>query len=281
MTHEQLSFSRAVRFLLPCVAAFGWIDLGRAADVDLPPAVPPYVSGWSGCYIGGHAGYGTTTSDSVYSSPASPVLDVNGFFTAVQTLGKFDSRGFAGGGHVGCQQQSGAFVWGAEADWSSFRNSVSQNFTNSFDEGGGVIFSQNFNQTVNYTSLWSVRGRLGVVVSDVYHVYLTAGLGGAQANYAYAGFFREDGPGGCACGSIAGNVDLRLTGMVFGAGMEWKAWSNFIVGVEYLHYNLSADTVIAFNTAALNPLIALGDHVRTKNADVVRARASWLVNFWR
>src|SRR5262245_57576972 len=89
MTHEQLSFSRAVRFLLPCVAAFGWIDLGRAADVDLPPAVPPYVSGWSGCYIGGHAGYGTTTSDSVYSSPASPVLDVNGFFTAVQTLGKF------------------------------------------------------------------------------------------------------------------------------------------------------------------------------------------------
>ena len=60
-----------------------------------------------------------------------------------------------------------------------------------------------------------------------------------------------------------------------------ETWSNFVIGAEYLHYDLTSDTVIPFNTAPLNPLIALGDHVHTKNVDVVRVRLSWLLNLGR
>ena len=296
MERKQLPFSEAAtrsygftrsklviasgRLLLSCVALVAWAGLGIAADL-IPPSPPPYVVNWTGCYIGGHGGYGVANSNSFYSSPASPVLDVNGFFTAALFIQKFDNRGFAGGGQVGCQQQTGAYLWGLEGDWSSFTNSSSHNFSSSFDEGGGVTFRQSFDQSLGYSWLWSVRGRFGIVFSDVYHVYVTAGVGGARTNYAYSGSFSETGGGGCVCGSVAGNVRINPTGLVVGAGAEWKAWSNFIVGVEYLHYDLTSDTVIPFNTASLNPLIALGDHVHTKSVDLVRVRLSLLLNLGR
>ena len=68
---------------------------------------------------------------------------------------------------------------------------------------------------------------------------------------------------------------------MLGAGAEWKVWSNLIVGAEYLHYDLTSDTVLPFNTVLLNSLIALGDHVHTRNVDVVRVRLGWLFNFGR
>jgi outer membrane immunogenic protein len=256
-----------------------WSSVGRAADVGVPPPPPPpFASTWTGCYIGGHGGYGTASSSSVYSSPISPILDVNGFFTAGQLIQSFDNKGTVGGGQLGCQQQWGAFVWGIEGDWSSFRNSSSRSFANGFDEGGGVNFSQTFIQTLGYSSLWSARGRVGMVFSEVYHVYLTAGVGGARTNYTYSASFNETGVGS---GAVGGAVDIRPSRLVYGAGMEWKAWSGLIVGVEYLHYDLTSDTVIPFNTALLNPSIALGDHVRTTNIDAVRARVSWLIGFGR
>jgi outer membrane immunogenic protein len=267
------------RLALSCVILAASTGLAGAADIAVPP--PPDAPTWTGCYVGGHGGYGATKSNSFYSSPVSPVLDVNGFFTAGLTVQTFDNKGLAGGGQAGCQQQMGGFIWGLEADWSSFSNNASQVFSNSFDEGGGVTFSQTFNQSLGFSSLWSIRGRFGFVVSEVYHLYVTAGVGGAKANYAYSGSFRETGAGGCVCGSIAGNVSISPTGLVLGVGAEWKAWSNIILGAEYLHYDLTSDTVIPFFTAALNPLIALGDHARTKSADVVRVRLSWLVNPWR
>jgi hypothetical protein len=69
--------------------------------------------------------------------------------------------------------------------------------------------------------------------------------------------------------------------VVWGAGAEWRAWPNVVLGAEYLHYDLTSDTVIPFFTTTLNPLIALGDHVHTKSADVLRVRLSWLAGLWR
>jgi opacity protein-like surface antigen len=49
------------------------------------------------------------------------------------------------------------------------------------------------NQSLSYSSLWSVRGRFGIIASDVFHFYGTAGIGGAKANYTSSASFNESG----------------------------------------------------------------------------------------
>jgi outer membrane immunogenic protein len=268
------------KLLLSCVTLIGLTGFARSADMYVQSLAP--VSSWTGCYIGGHAGYGMATATSYYAYPDSPVLDSNGFFTTGDFIQTFNNKGFVGGGQVGCQQQKGSFLWGVEGDWSSFSNGNSgDNFASGFS-GGGVSFSQSFNQSLSYSSLWSVRGRLGAIVFDVFHLYGTAGVGGATANYTYAVSFKDSGAGFCGCGaSIANNLGMGPTGFVLGAGAEWKIWSNVVVGAEYLHYFLSSDKIIPLNTTAIEPLAAFGDHVQTNNVDVVRLRASYLFNFGR
>jgi outer membrane immunogenic protein len=271
-----MGVSMLTKILLSCAALVAATELAVAADMYVQ--APMYVPTWTGCYVGGHAGYGVATSNSYYASPASPVIDPNGFFTTGEFIQNFDNNGFTGGGQAGCQQQFGVFLWGLEGDWSSFSNGASHSFAGGFSEGGGVTFSQTFNQSFSYSSLWSVRGRFGMILSDVYHLYATAGVGGAKGSYAYSGSYNETAIGVCACASLANNVGISPSGFVIGAGAEWKIWPSFVVGAEYLHYSLASNTIIPFTTTSLNPLIALGDHVQTNNVDVVRLRASWLFN---
>src|SRR5580704_1787855 len=86
--------------LLSGVALIGLTGLASAADmyVKAPPVL--YVPTWTGCYLGGHAGYGQTTSTSSYNLPGGILLfeefegASNGSFNQ-----SFDNKGFAGGGH--------------------------------------------------------------------------------------------------------------------------------------------------------------------------------------
>jgi outer membrane immunogenic protein len=265
-----------IKTLFSCAALLAATALANAADF---PAQPPlYVPTWTGCYIGGHAGYGSATSTSYYATPVSPIVDPNGHFTTATFIQDFSNKGFVGGVQAGCQQQLGLFLWGAEGDWSSFDNGGSHNFSSDFDEGGGVNFSQTFNQSYSASSLWSIRGRLGVVFLDAYHFYATAGVGGATIKYAYSGSFGETSIAGCVCTSVSSSVAINPTGIVVGAGAEWKIWSNLVLGAEYLHYMFEADSIIPITTTALNPLVKFGDHVHTNDVDVFRVRASWLFN---
>jgi opacity protein-like surface antigen len=158
------------------------------------------------------------------------VIDPNGHFTTATFIQDFSNKGFLGGAQLGCQQQTGTFLWGAEADWSSFNNANNHTFSSGFDEGGGVTFSQTFKQSLSYTSLWSVRRRFGVILSDVYHLYATAGVGGATAKYTSTAAIGETAGGACTCRSIDSAITISPTGFVIGAGAEWKIWSNVVVG---------------------------------------------------
>jgi outer membrane immunogenic protein len=253
---------------------FAATALANAADLGVQATT--HATSWTGCYIGGNAGYGSATARSYYAAPASPDIDANGHFATRTFIQDFGNKGFLGGAQLGCQQQIGMFLWGAEGDWASFDNANSHVLSSGFDEGGGTTFGQNFKQTLSYTSLWSVRGRFGGILADSYHLYATAGIGGATAKYAYTASINETTDGICACDLMRGAAGLSPTGFVVGAGAEWKIWSNVVVGVEYLHYMLESDTIIPIGQRPLNPLIGLGDHVHTNNVDMVRLRASWL-----
>jgi outer membrane immunogenic protein len=267
--------------LISSVAVIGLTGLAGAADMPIKAPPPVYFPTWTGCYIGGHAGYGVGTSSSQYDPGIDALLQIG----APPVDPNFDNKGFVGGGQTGCQLQTGTFLWGLEGDLSSFSNSFSRNFFNSVSGFLSPSASETLNQTVSYSSLWSVRGRFGGIFSDVYHLYVTAGIAGATANYTSSASFKDRCP---FCASTATNVSLNPTGIVLGAGAEWKVWPSVVVGAEYLHYALLSDTALPITPGLLFgiPVSALvgpgpGDHVHTGGVDVIRIRASYLFNWGR
>src|SRR5262245_14500774 len=87
----------------------------NAFAADMPARVPVYAPpvvvapfSWSGFYIGGHLGWLKAEKDWTQTSPAAfaPPIGFNG--------ASFDANGFMGGGQVGFNFQSGAWVWGVE-----------------------------------------------------------------------------------------------------------------------------------------------------------------------
>jgi outer membrane immunogenic protein len=283
------------------------VSLASLAGVTLAPdplkarpLAPVYVPTWTGCYVGGHAGYGVANSSSEYS-PGTVTVSTNANlpFGTPRTLGynfgsvtqDFDNRGFVGGAQVGCQLQTGIFLWGVEGDWSSFSNSSERSFA-----GSTVLrdfqINDSVDQRLKFNSLWSIRGRFGGIFSDVYHLYATAGLGGANASYS-ASQLRTDFEGATLSShafSSASEVSLNMTGIVFGAGAEWKVLPHFVIGAEYLHYALASNNDLPpgpgpFIGTGKPPLFfttthvfgpGSGDHVHINAVDVIRLRASYL-----
>src|SRR5580693_7166805 len=177
------------KMIVSGVALVGLTGLANAADLAFKAPPPVYIPTWTGCYIGGHAGYGMANSTSQYSAIEQIELGLSGEYNE-----SYNNKGFVGGGQVGCQYQTGTFLWGLEGDWSSFSNSSSYNHAGSFSEiEEEFTASASINQSLSYSSLWSVRGRFGIIASDVFHFYGTAGIGGAKANYTSSASFNESG----------------------------------------------------------------------------------------
>jgi hypothetical protein len=57
-------------------------------------------------------------------------------------------------------------------------------------------------------------------------------------------------------------------------------WSNIIVGVDYLHYFVSNDFMLPVTTGPGTSGPTNGDRVNLSGVDVVRARVSYLFNWW-
>jgi outer membrane immunogenic protein len=91
-----------------CIAAMSASAL--AADLTprpmykAPPLAAPQFS-WTGCYVGGNAGYGmaSRTWNAIATTPVTA-------FVSQHTSG----GGFVGGGQLGCDYQAGSWVFGVE-----------------------------------------------------------------------------------------------------------------------------------------------------------------------
>jgi outer membrane immunogenic protein len=150
---------------------------------------PAPAATWTGCYAGIVGGYDH--------------MNVTGT--------KFDGGNI--GGTLGCNVQTGNWVYGIEGD--ALWNSVSDT------EPGLFKFKQDF--------LGSARGRLGVASSNALLLYATGGLG--------VGHLTLNG-----LGANAGiNFDDTHVGWVAGAGIEWVVGANWTAKVEYLHYDFRVD----------------------------------------
>lgn len=218
-----------------------------AADIlTKAPAYAPAVvaSTWSGFYVGANAGGGWAHTDSEFSVAGAA------FANARNSLG-----GAFGGLQIGANWQSGAAVYGVEADfqYSGMQGSLAAPTCPA--AVCGVALGASYDQKMPWFG--TVRGRLGYAAGS-WMAYVTGG-------YAYA---RLETTALATAGAITESISSADTrsGWTAGVGVEValdRAWS---ARLEYLHLDFgSADAVWTFPT-----LPAVTDRIRLQ-ADVVRA----------
>jgi outer membrane immunogenic protein len=178
-----------------------------AADLSAPPAytkapaISP-VTNWSGFYIGAMGGYA--------SESTSDPLAIKG--------------GFAGG-TLGYNWQSGAFVFGVEADgaWADISATAT---------AGGIT------ATDKIQALATFRGRVGVAFDQV-------------LLYGTAGFAAADEKGSASALGVTLSDTQTRTGWTAGAGLEWMFMPRWSLKAEYLYRGFDSVTVLGAQTGTL------------------------------
>jgi len=178
-----------------------------AADLPVraPPPPPPPVLSWTGCYVGINGGGALTRSQSLLYTETfggAPFFPAAG---GAAEFGPLPSRsGGFGGGQIGCNLQTGLFVFGGELDAQAAR--TSSNVTTAITPylaPGGVI-SIATAQRIDYFG--RARGRAGITFGW---------FGGGYGGYGGCG-----GPGGF---SLGGPILLYVPGGFAYAGVCVKA----------------------------------------------------------
>ena len=194
-----------------CVAVIV-ASLGSAAvAADLPRKAPSYIAPepvmtWTGFYIGANAGYG---------------------WANVSTGGiSSDLKGFIGGGQLGYNWQTGAWVFGVEGDFQGANEKHSDT---------GTILGIDF--TVDQKIQWfaTARGRIGYAF-DAWLLYFTGGA--AWQNYKLS------------VSALGTSVDDNTTkmGWTLGGGIEWMFMPRWSAKLEYLYMDTGDTDVTLFGT---------------------------------
>jgi len=212
---------RNLGWALAAAVSLAGVGAASAADMAVkarPMPVPVY--SWTGCYIGISAGAkGVQTRDTAYY-PAfanAPVSSLN--------LGELEDITWIGGGQVGCNYQTGNWVFGIEGDAHAQKWAVSSTLA-------GPVFPPffAFGDTFELRSDWqaSARGRVGYAV-DRSLFYVTGGAAFTEVR-SYTSWAASPAP--LARAAVIATDDRTLTGWTIGAGVEWAATNNITLGLE-------------------------------------------------
>ena len=180
-----------------------------AADAPVykgPPPVAAALFNWSGFYIGAHVGGGWGTKDWV----------ALGF----GALGSHNISGFLGGGQIGFNYQTGAWVFGVEGDFS---------WTNLKGEHVDAIFGGNNITEVAW--LGTITGRLGYAW-DRTLLYVKGGGAWVRDNYTIT-----------AGGVYFAGADATKAGWTVGTGLEYALAPNWSAKIEYNYLDFGNHTV--------------------------------------
>src|SRR5579862_7404130 len=227
------------KLLLASVAAGALAAAGSANAGDLPmpayppppypyapppPPPPPPPFSWSACYLGGHVGWGWSTTTFQDANASSALIDSSGLGRTASV----NSNGGIFGGQLGCDFQVGNnYVFGlqgsaAGADINS--SAADPYYTAPF--GATLQFKTQF--------LGDVSVRLGFDWDRVLW-YIKGGGALAHNELGYTG-----------TGALLGlNSSASITplGGVAGVGIEWAFARNWSAFVEYDHYFFGTNSV--------------------------------------
>jgi outer membrane immunogenic protein len=253
------------KLLLTSAAVLGIVGTASAADMPIkaPVVVPVPLFSWTGCYIGGHVGYGKgqTSQNFQFDDVTNNFNTAEYYFT-----NNFNNRGGVYGLQGGCNYQAGRFVFGLEGDYSWADLNSSYAFAANND-------SASFHSKID--NLSSIRGRFGLA-EDRALLYVTMGWAWAKFKYSYALADQDTGNAAAAYSTTA-------DGIVLGAGVNYALTDWLILRAEYLHYALNKDIFLVpsfLTNAAFDTGPGFNDHVTVKNIDVIRVGADWKFNWW-
>lgn len=220
------------------IGALAFVAIGAAPGLaaDLPartytkaPVMVEPVYNWTGFYIGGNAGYGwMNSSDSLTGLTG---LGPGFVGTELPSSLSVHPKGFIGGGQAGYNFQAGNLIYGFETDisFTDFHNTVSGLSPNGDDR------TLTADQKLNLFG--TVRGRVGVALTDQMLAYLTGGFAYGQGKLSTA-VGRLSGCAGNNC--QAGSASSTMGGWTIGGGSEYAFARNWSLGAEYLYFDLGS-----------------------------------------
>ena len=185
-------------------------DLPRRPEYQAPVMVAP-VNQWAGCYVGGNIGgaRGGAKIDNVAGAGSvSP-----------------SSNGFVVGGQIGCDYQTGAWVFGIRnlGDWADL------------DKRGGIVGGAFNGFSVGTKSNWIdlLTGRVGYAMQPMWLLYLQGG--GAWRNSDVQLFN--------PAGAQVAEASKTRSGWTVGVGSEYKFAQNWSVFLEYNYADFGSNLV--------------------------------------
>jgi outer membrane immunogenic protein len=219
---------------------FGQRDDGALRAYAAASPVAPAPLTWTGLYIGGHGGWGwSSSSNATARSSFEPALGDSLFLPV-----NYDLRGDGAvfGGQLGYNWQAGNWVLGVEGDISG---TAIEGFQSHPVVIGGFLTDPSGTSFMRQDTEWvaSVRGRLGYTWgSDMF--YVTGGA--AWAKVKYSADVMPQTLDGC-CSFPAAFSETRH-GWTIGGGYESMITANWSVRGEYLYYKFAGGPT---TTAAL------------------------------
>lgn len=246
------------RILVGLVSAIAMTTSAYAADMavkarPMAPVAPAPV--WTGLYIGIDGGWGRARYGHDFNT-------LGHYNTAVGDVFNYSASGGVFGGHLGYNWQIGQWVLGLEGGimktWLDSSNNTSP------------FFPVTDRWTSKVSWIGTVTPRLGFT----------------------AGSFLFYGKGGWAVARVSDYVqdtvdfvDFKTTrsGWTLGAGVEYMLTPNWIVGLEYNHYDFGKSNVTMSSTpfSGAAPFFPGTNHDFKVTVDAVQARVSYkLGSIW-
>jgi opacity protein-like surface antigen len=235
-----------------------------AADMALlKPAAAPAPFNWTGGYVGFTAGGAWGSSDTSTSTSFAPVGGYLPNATTVATVNAagpliIKPTGFATGIEAGYNWQSGALVFGVEADLQAVHLSAAAS-------SGAVRYPPGFHHQFvisaysDTTWLITARARVGLVAGNSLF-YVTGGLAVTNLNNDLV--FSDS-----VQALEAGKIDTNKTGYAVGGGVETALTHRLSLKAEYLHVQFGDATVPGNLPPAV---IQAFTHTADLSADIVR-----------
>jgi outer membrane immunogenic protein len=204
-----------------------------AADMPLKAAAAPVgLYDWSGMYLGGVVGGAWGTNDI-----SDPGLGIVGTALGVPVIQTVNPSGFIGGIEGGSRYQFAKLVVGWEADitWGNLNGTDATSFTSPI----GPI-----SRSITTDTRWVATATSTVgIAHNNWLLYGKAGVAYENVNYT-----DNWTVGGASL--FSGTGSNSRTGWTVGTGIEWAAWQNWSVKVEYDYLDFGTKNVPLSGTLA-------------------------------
>jgi outer membrane immunogenic protein len=222
---EMVRIAKSMGVTVAAAAVIAMSHAGHAADLRTPvyKAPPPPVMAlynWSGCYIGGNVGGKWARTSGSVDLPAATGAGGASVASSFPLERETDST-LIGGGQIGCNWQSGNWVFGIEGD----ADAQDWHATRVVGLAPPTLFVTG--DTFDVRSRWqaSARARLGYAW-DRTLLYVTGGAAWTDvrvgSNFIAFGLFP----------ATVATDRATILGGTFGGGLEYAFGNNWSLGIE-------------------------------------------------